>query len=94
METCLELQRVSERRVCWNRPQTSRDYPENTAQVSKDGAIQLSPVGCPPARDEGVAQEFERELAERLGQHNDSDDPKKLWTDVKTQMLKMLDEND
>ena len=40
-------------------------------------------------RDESVAQEYERELAESLGQLNDSDDPEKLWSDFKTKVLKV-----
>ena len=40
-------------------------------------------------RDEGVAQQYERELAESLGEPNDSDDPEKLWTDLKTKVLKV-----
>ena len=33
LETCPELQGLSERRVCRDRHQTSRGYPQNTAQV-------------------------------------------------------------
>ena len=40
-------------------------------------------------RDESVAQEYERELAESLGEPNDPDDPEKLWTDFKTKILKV-----
>ena len=40
-------------------------------------------------RDESVAQEYERELAESLGEPSDSDDPEKLWTDFKTKVLKV-----
>ena len=40
-------------------------------------------------RYESVAQEYERELAESLGEPNDSDDPEKLWTDFKTKVLKV-----
>ena len=40
-------------------------------------------------RDESVAQEYKRELAERLGGPNDSDDPEKLWTDFKAKVLKV-----
>ena len=32
-------------------------------------------------RDESVAQEYKRELAESLGEPNDSDDPEEIWTD-------------
>ena len=39
-------------------------------------------------RDEGVVQEFERELPESLGEPNDSYDPEELWTDFKTKNLK------
>ena len=40
-------------------------------------------------RDESVAQEYERELAGSLGEPDDSDDPEKLWTDFKTEVLKL-----
>ena len=40
-------------------------------------------------RDESVAQEYEWELAERLGEPSDSDDPEKHWTDVKIKVLKV-----
>ena len=42
-------------------------------------------------RDESVAQscQYKRELAESLGQPNDSDDPQKLFTDFKTEVLKV-----
>ena len=32
---------------------------------------------------------YKRELAESLGEPNDSDDPEKLWTDFKTKVLKV-----
>ena len=40
-------------------------------------------------RDESVAQEYKRDLAESLDEHEESDDPKKLWTDFKTKVQKM-----
>ena len=40
-------------------------------------------------RDESVAQEHKRELAESLDEPDDSDDPEKIWTDFKTKVLKM-----
>ena len=40
-------------------------------------------------RDESVAQEYKRKLAESLGEPNDSDDPGKLGTDFKTKVLKV-----
>ena len=42
-------------------------------------------------RDESVALEYEPELAEIIGEPNDSDDPEKLWTwaDFKTKVLKV-----
>ena len=38
---------------------------------------------------ESVAQEYKRELAGSLTEHNDSSDPEKLWSDFKIQFLKM-----
>ena len=39
-------------------------------------------------RDESYAQEYKRGLAESLGEPNDSENPEKLRTDFKTQILK------
>ena len=41
-------------------------------------------------RDDSVAQEYERELAESLGEPNDCDDTKKLWTDITYKKIKVL----
>ena len=40
-------------------------------------------------REEGVAQEYKRERAESLGKPDNSDEPEKLWTDFKTEVLKV-----
>ena len=39
--------------------------------------------------DESVAQEYKRELAESLGELDDSDDPTKFLNDFKTKVLKV-----
>ena len=39
--------------------------------------------------DECFAQEYKRELAKRLGELNDSNDPENLWTNFKTNVLKV-----
>ena len=40
-------------------------------------------------RDDSVVQEHKREVAESLGERNDSDDSEVLWTDLKAQILKV-----
>ena len=40
-------------------------------------------------RDEGVTQEYKRELAETPGELNDSADPDKLRTELNTKFLKV-----
>ena len=39
--------------------------------------------------DDSVVQEYEREVAESLGEPNEFDDPENLWTDFKTQILEV-----
>ena len=79
METFPELKGISERRVCGDRPQISPGYHENIRLKSRKMAppkrVRLDVRGL---RDESVAQAYKRELAENLGEPDDSDDPEKL----------------
>ena len=49
--------------------------------------MQPSSVECPSSPS--VAQEYNWELTECLGELNDSDDTEKFWTDTKTQILNL-----
>ena len=52
-------------------------------------AIQPISAGCPPALGRGRCPKVAARLAESLGARNDSDNPKKLWTDFKTKVVKV-----
>ena len=73
-----------------DRTQTSRGYPENTAQVS----YKMAPsnqvwLDVRRLRDESAAQRLQRGTCGKSRILNVSDDPERLWTYFKTKVLKV-----
>ena len=90
MEICLSRECLSESRVCRDRQQTSRGFPENTARLVRwRHSTKFNQLDVRRLRDASVAKKYKRELIESLDETDDSEDPEKHWTDFKTKVLKV-----